>query len=70
VGFVVRIDRTADLGHPQLDAVVGEQRQGQAELVAVERAVRLADHYRCEAAVRVAQCGEQAAGFGPALPRQ
>ena len=37
VGLVVRIDRPADLGHPQRDAVVGEHREGVAELVAIER---------------------------------
>jgi hypothetical protein len=34
---------------------VGEQWEGQPELVAVERPVRLADHDGLEAAVRIAQ---------------
>ena len=52
VGLVGRVDRAADLGHPQRHAVVLEQREGVAELVAVERPLRLADHDGVEAAVR------------------
>jgi hypothetical protein len=37
VGLVVGIDRAADLRHPQRHAVVSEQRERVAELVAVER---------------------------------
>src|SRR5262249_28660447 len=53
VGLVVRVDGAADLGHPQRDAPVGEQREGVAELVAVERPLRLADHHRVEPALPV-----------------
>ena len=70
VGFGARVDRAADLGHPQLDAVVGEHREREPELVAVERALRLADHDGVEAAVRVAEGVEQPRGLGAALPRQ
>jgi len=38
------VNSTADLGHPQLDVVVHEHRERETELVAVERALRLADH--------------------------
>jgi hypothetical protein len=69
VRLVVRVDRTAHLGHPQRDAVVVEQRDRQAVLVAVERAVRLADHDRVEFAVRVLEFGEQCGCLGSALPR-
>jgi hypothetical protein len=41
VGLVVWVDRAADLGHPERHAVVGEDREGVAELVAVERSLRL-----------------------------
>jgi hypothetical protein len=68
-GFVVGVDRPADLGHPQLDAVVGEQGQGEPELVAVERPVGFADDHGVEAALWVAQRGQEPAGFGSALPR-
>jgi hypothetical protein len=44
-----------------------EQREGVAELVAVERPLRLPHHDRLKAPVRVGQRGEQAAGFGAAL---
>jgi hypothetical protein len=44
VGLVLRVDRPAELGTPELDAVVGEQRQREAELVAVEGSVWFADH--------------------------
>lgn len=40
VGLVIGVDRAADLRHPQGDAVVGEQRVGVAELVAVEGPLR------------------------------
>lgn len=43
VSFGPRIGATADFGHPQLDAVVLEQREGQGELRPVEGALRLAD---------------------------
>jgi hypothetical protein len=70
VGLGPRIDWAAHLGHPQLDAVVDEQGEGEAELVAVERAGRLADHHRREPAVwpleRLQQCRS---GWAP-LPRQ
>ncbi|OHV60768.1 hypothetical protein BCD48_40605 [Pseudofrankia sp. BMG5.36] len=54
VGFAVRVDRSADLGYPQGDVVVGEHGEDQAELVAVERPVRLSDDNRIEAPPRVA----------------
>ncbi|WUH35872.1 hypothetical protein OHA71_10660 [Streptomyces sp. NBC_00444] len=68
VGFGFRIDRAADLGHPELDSVVHEEREGQTVLVAVEGPLRLADDHRVEAAVRLLQCFEQCRGSGPALP--
>lgn len=49
VCLVVRIDQPAHLGHPELDAVVMEQRHGEPELIAVEGAVRLPDHDRLSA---------------------
>jgi hypothetical protein len=55
VGVAVGVDSTADLRHPKLDAVVDEQWKDEAELVAVEHAVRLPDHHRLEAAARVAE---------------
>jgi hypothetical protein len=54
VGVATGVDRAADLGDPQGHAVVLEQREGEAELVAVERALRFADDHGVEAAVRVA----------------
>ncbi len=49
-GQVVRltswVDRPADLRHPQLHAEVLEDGEGEGELVAVEGALRLADHHR------------------------
>ena len=64
------IDRTADLGHPQLDAVVDEDGEGEPELVAVERSLRLPDHDGVEAAVRIAERLEQSRGLRAALPWQ
>ena len=43
------VDGAADLGHPQLDAVVREHREREPELVAVERALRLTDDDGVEA---------------------
>jgi hypothetical protein len=54
VGFRARVDPPADLRHPQLHPVVGEDREGEAELVAVEGALRLADHHRGESALGIA----------------
>ena len=53
VGVGAGVDGAADLGNPQLDAVVDEHRERQAELVAVEGAGGLADHHGVEASVRV-----------------
>jgi hypothetical protein len=53
VGFVVRVDGSADLGHPQRDAVMLEQRERQPVLFAVEGAMRLSDYDCVEAAVGV-----------------
>jgi len=69
MGFVVGVDRPADLRHPQRHAIVSEQREGIAELVAVERPLRLSHNDRLEPAVRVRECGEQGAGLRPALRR-
>ena len=70
VGFGAGIDRAADLGHPQLDAVVREHREREPELVAVERPLRLADHDGVEPSVGIAEGVEEPGGFRAALPRQ
>nr|WP_229811259.1 hypothetical protein [Streptosporangium pseudovulgare] len=66
VRLVGRVDRPADLRHPQRHPEVLEDREGQAVLVAVERPMRLADHHGLEPAARVAQLGQQ--GRGPRTP--
>ncbi|MEO3852769.1 hypothetical protein ABGB09_35000 [Streptomyces sp. B8F3] len=53
VGFGVRVDRPAHLRDPQRHAVVGEDGEGEAELVAVEGTLGLADDYGVKAAVGV-----------------
>lgn len=60
------VDGSADLGHPQLHAVVGEDREGEPELVAVEGARRFADDDGLEAAVGSGQGVEKGGGLGPA----
>jgi len=70
VGVRARVDPTAYLGHPQLDAVVREHRERKPELVAVESASGFADHHGAEAAVRSPQGVEQERGLRPPLPRQ
>jgi hypothetical protein len=58
VGVAARVDGPADLGNPQLDAVVLEDREGETELVAVERALRFTDDDAFEPAPGVLQCGQ------------
>ena len=57
MGLGVGVDRPADFGDPQLDAVVGEHGHGQAVLVAVERPLRLADHHGVKAPAGVSEVG-------------
>jgi hypothetical protein len=68
VSLVIGVDRAADFGHPQRDAVMLEQGDRQPVLVAVERAVRLADDDGIEPAVSVPELGEQRSRLRPALP--
>ena len=70
VGFAARVDGATDLGHPEGDAVVGEHGEGEPELVAVEGALRLADHDGIEAPGRVAERLQQSVRLGPPLPWQ
>ncbi|OJF14759.1 hypothetical protein BG844_07985 [Couchioplanes caeruleus subsp. caeruleus] len=70
VGLGVRIDSSADLGHPEFDTVVGEHRHGEAVLVAVEGTLRLADHDRAEAPVGICEGLQQCSSPGAAAPRQ
>lgn len=64
------VNRPANLGDPQLHAVVLEQREGQAELVAVERAVRLTDDDRAEPAGGVFERFQQQRGLRAPFPGQ
>jgi len=59
----------ADFGHPQRNAVVGEDREGVAELVAVERPLRLPHDHGLEPATGIGKGVKQSAGLGPALGR-
>ncbi|MDI5964037.1 hypothetical protein POF43_015155 [Streptomyces sp. SL54] len=64
----LRVDRAADLRHPQRNAVVDEDGKGEPELVAVEGALRFADDDCVEAAVRVLQGLQQPGRLRSALP--
>lgn len=64
------IDTTTDLRHPQLDAVVREHRERQAELVPIEGTCWLSDDHRVEATVGTPQRVEQHSRLLPSLPRQ
>jgi len=55
VGFGSGIDGAADLGDPQLHVVVGEHREREPELVAVEGTLWLADDHRFESPIWVAE---------------
>lgn len=68
VGFGVGVDASADLGDPEFDAVVDEEGEGEAELVAAEGPVGFADDDGVEASGSVGERGEEAGGFGSALP--
>ena len=70
MGVATRVDPPADLGHPQGHPVVHEQREGEAELVAVEGARRLADDDRLEAPVQAAKRTQEGIRLCPALPGQ
>ena len=70
------VDPPASLRHPQLDAVMLEQRRHRRVLAAVERPLILPDHDCVPAAVRISQQGDQRGGqrapaprHRPALPR-
>ena len=52
MGFGTRINRATDLGHPQLDSIVREDREGESELIAVERSLRLSDDHCVERSTR------------------
>ncbi|MGA8723415.1 MAG: hypothetical protein WB565_00100 [Acidimicrobiales bacterium] len=70
VGVAARVDLATDLGHPQLDPVVDEHREGQTELVAVERARWLTDHDGIEAPLRTLESVKKCQRLRPALPRK
>jgi hypothetical protein len=65
-----RVDGSADLWNPKLDAVVGEDGEGEAELVAIEGPLRLTDHDAVEAAIRLGQRVKEASTLRAPLPRQ
>ncbi len=64
------IDCASDLRNPELHAVVNEDREGQAELVAVERSLRFADDDGVETAIGVGEGLEETGGFRSSRPRQ
>jgi hypothetical protein len=64
------IDQTASFRHPQLDAVVLEQRRHQRVLATVERPLVLPDHDRVPAPIRGRQSGDQSCGLRAPRPRQ
>jgi hypothetical protein len=68
--FVAWVDGAADLGHPQRDAVVLEERVREPVLVAVERPVRLADDHGVKRTVLVLHFSEQRACLRSPRPRE
>ena len=60
----------ADLRHPQLDAVMLEQRGHRRVLVPVERPLVLPDHDRVPAPVRIGELRDQGSGLRAPRPRQ
>jgi hypothetical protein len=68
--FGVKVDPAADLGGPQLYAVVLEQRRHRGVLAAVEGPLVFADHDRLPPALGVRQGGDQGGGLRAARPGQ
>jgi hypothetical protein len=64
------IDPPAGLGHPQLHAVMLEQRGHEGVLAAVESPLVLADHDRVERTIRVGQRRQQRRRLRAPRPRQ
>jgi hypothetical protein len=58
VSLVGGVDRPADLGNPEGNAVVVENRERESVLVTVERPVRFADHHGVKLAVGVLEFGQ------------
>jgi len=70
IALGVEIHPPTGLGHPQLHAVVLEQRGHQSVLAAVKGPLALADHDRVEPAVRAGQRRQQRRRLRAARPRQ
>jgi hypothetical protein len=66
----LEVDQAAGLRHPQLHAVMLEQRRHQGVLAAVERPLILPHHDRVERAIRVGHRRHQCGGLRPARPGQ
>jgi hypothetical protein len=59
VAFAVGVDAAAELGYPQLDAVVGQRWEDELELTAGERALVLGDDKRGPTAMRIGSVEQQ-----------
>ena len=68
VGVASRVDWSADLGHPERDAVVHEDRERQTKLVSVERPLRFTNDHGIKATAGIRQAVEKTVRLGPALP--
>ncbi|MEV4536266.1 hypothetical protein AB0J82_20980 [Asanoa sp. NPDC049518] len=68
VGVAAWIDRSADLGDPELDAIVDEDGKRHAELVTVERPLWLSDNHGAELSRRALDGLEKVAGLRATLP--
>src|SRR6266542_3752106 len=62
--------RPPELGHPELDAVVPQERGGEPVLGAGEGALGLADYEGVESAILAGAVGEEAGCFRSARPGQ
>lgn len=70
MGVRAGVDGAPYLGHPELDAVMSEDGEGEAELIAVERPGGLAHDDRLESAVGPGQGFEEGGCHWTALPGQ
>lgn len=69
VGLGFRVDATAHLRHPELDAMMVDRWEGVLELVSIEGPVRLANHHRLPPAVRIREHLKQPRRLRSARPR-
>jgi hypothetical protein len=70
VGLAFGVDPAADLGYPQLDIVMDEDRERQCELSSGERSLGFADDDRIELSLGAGTISEESRRLGSSRPGQ